>query len=421
MGQSIAEKVYANPEDRAGFLKAISENGSVNDYEVQLRHKSGAVITISASSHYYYAPDGTVAGVEGIFRDITGQKMAAEELKRSENLYRTVFETTGAATILIGPDTIVLRANASFEKLTGIPRQELENNLSWTTFIDPEDVGRMKEYHYARRRDPADIPTVYECRLIDAGKQVHSCYVYVDVIPGTKNSIASLIDITPVKRAEEALRQANRKLNLLTGITRHDIENQLMVLRGFLKIIVQGEKDTTLNEHCRKAAATAERIASMIRFTREYESLGNSAPSWHDLRALVDAEVMQTPLGAIVVESAVPAGLEVLADPLIARVVHNLMDNTLRHGGKVSVIQVSVGDVGKEKVLVWADDGVGVPAEEKDLIFEQGYGRNTGLGLALSKEILSITGLTIRESGEEGRGARFEITMPREAWRFAGR
>jgi signal transduction histidine kinase len=60
-----------------------------------------------------------------------------------------------------------------------------------------------------------------------------------------------------------------------------------------------------------------------------------------------------------------------------------------------------------------------VAADEKERIFDRGFGKNTGFGLAISREILSITGMTIRETGEPGRGARFEITVPNGAWRFA--
>jgi PAS domain S-box-containing protein len=421
LGKSIAEHIYANPGDRAEFLTALAKRGSVSDYEVNLRRRDGSGVTVSTNSHFWYAPDGSIGGVEGIFRDITEKKQAARELERSEALYRTVFETTGAATILIGPDTLILRANAAMEKLAGIPRAQLEGSLSWTTLIHPEDVALMKEFHSTRRKDAAAAPKVYECRLIDAEKTVHPCLVHVDMIPGTGNSIASLIDITTVKYAEEALRQANRKLNLLTGITRHDIKNQLLVLKGFLKILEMGEKDAALNDFCRKAAASADRISAMIQFTKEYETLGISAPAWQDLRSLVDHEVMQTLPGSITVRCSIPGGLEVLADPLIARVIHNLMDNTLQHGGTVTAIRVSAEERDGSQVIVWEDDGCGVPPDEKDRIFERGYGKHSGLGLALSREILAITGLTIREAGEEGKGARFEITVPRGMYRIAGR
>ena len=112
-----------------------------------------------------------------------------------------------------------------------------------------------------------------------------------------------------------------------------------------------------------------------------------------------------------------PAGTEVFADPLIVKVFYNLMDNAVRYGGKITTIRFSVEDRNGDQIIVCEDDGDGVVAEEKEKIFERGFGKNTGLGLALSREILDITGITIRETGEPGKGARFEMTVPKGMWR----
>jgi signal transduction histidine kinase len=93
------------------------------------------------------------------------------------------------------------------------------------------------------------------------------------------------------------------------------------------------------------------------------------------------------------------------------------MDNAVRYGGKITTIQFAALKSGNDHLIVCEDDGEGIPAEEKEMIFERGYGKNTGLGLALSREILDITGITIKEIGEPGKGARFEMTVPKGAYR----
>ena len=105
----------------------------------------------------------------------------------------------------------------------------------------------------------------------------------------------------------------------------------------------------------------------------------------------------------------------------IVKVCYNLMDNAVRYGGNLTTIRFSVQAHGSNYLLVCEDDGEGVPADEKEQIFDRGFGKNTGLGLALSREILSITGITIAETGVPGMGARFELTVPREMWRMADR
>lgn len=97
--------------------------------------------------------------------------------------------------------------------------------------------------------------------------------------------------------------------------------------------------------------------------------------------------------------------------------MYNLTDNTIRHGETATEVQISI-NTGKEDIkIIWSDNGVGVPLDNKENIFHRGVGKNTGLGLFLIREILAITGMTIKETGEPGKGARFEITVPNGMWR----
>jgi len=224
-------------------------------------------------------------------------------------------------------------------------------------------------------------------------------------------------DISVIKQAEEALQKANRKLNLLSGITRHDINNQLFALNGFLELLHKKTRDQGLEDYFTRITRTSSLISTMIQFTSEYEQIGVHAPAWQDIRALVDTAEKEAPLGNIIVNNDLPAGTEVFADPLITKVFYNLMDNAVRYGMKITTIRFSVEKSGDGPVIVCEDDGVGVPVEEKEKIFERGFGKNTGLGLFLSREILTITGITITETGEPGRGARFEIQVPRGLYR----
>ncbi len=163
------------------------------------------------NDHAIFDESGKVIEFQSIGKDITDRKQAGEDLKRSENLYRTVFTTTGAATLIIAPDTTILHANIGWERITGIPREQQENKLSWTVFFEKEDADRMVRYHHDRRKDPSLSPDVYESRLIDVHKQVHYCVVHVQMIPGTMNSVASLVDITERKKTEEALRESRQR------------------------------------------------------------------------------------------------------------------------------------------------------------------------------------------------------------------
>jgi PAS domain S-box len=223
-------------------------------------------------------------------------------------------------------------------------------------------------------------------------------------------------DITDRVRAEEAIKRANRQLTLLGSATRHDALNKITAILGYLKIITLKCNDSEAKEVLDRAVATVVTLRSLMEFTRVYQDLGSQDPLWKDLDGVMPRS--QVP-PSITFSCNVP-GISVYADALLEKVFTNLADNSVRHGGKVTEIRVSSHKVNNDLKIVWEDNGTGIPAAEKELIFRRGYGKNTGLGLFLVREILDLTGITIHETGEPGSGARFEILVPEGAYRLAG-
>jgi len=140
-----------------------------------------------------------------------GRKKAVEELRASEEKYRSVFENTGTATLIVENDTIISMSNAEFGKLSGYTREEIEGNMSWTDFIVKDDLERMKKYHHERRKKGGKAPNQYEFRFVDKNKNIKDIFVVVDGISGTKKSVASLLDITDRKRVENELRMSEER------------------------------------------------------------------------------------------------------------------------------------------------------------------------------------------------------------------
>jgi PAS domain S-box-containing protein len=222
------------------------------------------------------------------------------------------------------------------------------------------------------------------------------------------------VDITERKRAEEALHRANRQLGLLTGITRHDILNKVSVILGYLRIAEKRNTDPAIGSYLQKIDAATTAVRSQIEFTRVYQDLGTHEPQWLAL----DEVMPRLYLPPAVALKADGHGIQVYADPMLERVFFNLLDNSIRHGQRVSEIRVMPLCAGEDLVVVWEDNGIGIPAEEKERIFERGFGRNSGLGMFMVREILSLTGITIRENGVPGTGSRFEIVVPNGAFRM---
>lgn len=227
-------------------------------------------------------------------------------------------------------------------------------------------------------------------------------------------------DITERKKNEEALREANKKLNLLSGITRHDINNQLTVLMGYLEMLEDLHEVPPFNTYCQEAITAARRIATMIQFTKEYEQLGVYGPVWQNIGTI--AKIAAVELLPDNVQLTLNTGdHEIFADPMFIMVLYNLFENATRHGGDVTEITSSFIEEENAGTLIIEDNGTGVPASLKEKIFERGFGANTGFGLYLTHEILPITGLSIKETGTEGKGARFEIHLPPGTWRRGSR
>ncbi len=146
--------------------------------------------------------------------------------------YITIFENTGAGTILIDEDTTIVMVNNRFASMLGYDKSEIEGKLSWTEFIHPEDVDRMREYHYLRRRSPDAAPKNYEFRIFSREGQLLYIYLTIDMIPGTGLSVASLADITSLVETREALRASEEKYRMLVE-TMNDgllIQNEHLII-----------------------------------------------------------------------------------------------------------------------------------------------------------------------------------------------
>ncbi|MFA6332487.1 MAG: hybrid sensor histidine kinase/response regulator [Methanoregula sp.] len=222
---------------------------------------------------------------------------------------------------------------------------------------------------------------------------------------------------TERRRIEKALADANRKLNLMTSITRHDINNQIFALKTYIDMSSSDIVDPTALEYLRKSKAVIETIQKQITFTKHYEDIGIQAPQWQDIRKIV--EVLQPAIKAAGIQLETrDLAIEIYADPLLAKVFENLVDNSIRHGRNVAHVTISSARQDDGTMTIgYQDDGGGVAAEDKDRIFWKGFGKNTGLGLFLSREILGITGITIWEKGVPGKGAYFEVIVPPDSFR----
>jgi two-component system, sensor histidine kinase and response regulator len=221
------------------------------------------------------------------------------------------------------------------------------------------------------------------------------------------------------ERIERDLAQANKKLQLMTSITRHDLVNQLTVLQGYLELarMMNTADPEKMEHHIRKCLAVVSKTINTVQFTGDYQRIGVNSPTWNNISEIITDSVKYTSLGSIVLENRIPPGIEIYADPLIEKVIFNLIENALRYGSTLTRIRFEFRKEGDHAIITCEDDGIGIQEDEKERIFTYAYGSNTGMGLFLVREILSITGITVQETGTPGKGARFEIIIPAAGFR----
>jgi PAS domain S-box-containing protein len=424
--------VFIHPDDyprnRELFRQSVRTGKKTRGLEYRVQHNDGSWRWYSQSISPVYNDGGNVIAVNGICHDITNRKLAEAELQNSQYLLSEAMNMAHMADWELDVLTGVFTFNDRFYALYGTTAEreggyQMPADVYTREFTHPDDRHMVgEEIEKALSTPDSGYFALREHRIIRRDGEVRTIIVRIRV---TKDAEGRTIkthganqDITDRKKAEEALIQANNKLNLLSGITRHDINNQLMALNGFVSLLKHNVTEASYTGYFSRITEASRNIAEMIEFTKEYEMIGTGARIWQDLTSVINTAGKGIIPEKIQVKNGLDPTTEVFADPMLEKVFFNLIDNAVRHGERVTEIRVSPRQSGKDLVVVWEDNGIGIAADEKEWIFERGFGKNTGLGMFLVREILSLTGITIAETGEPGVGARFEITVPHGSWRI---
>jgi len=149
------------------------------------------------------------------FKDLTRRYKAEKTIQASEIRYRTIFENAGVAIIIVDEDTTISMANHEFENLTGYNKEEMEKKMSWKEFFTKNQWEKMESYHYSRRIDPAIAPRKYESTLVDKAGNIKDMCLTVTMIPETKQSILSLLNMTDLKQARKEVQLHLEKLQVV--------------------------------------------------------------------------------------------------------------------------------------------------------------------------------------------------------------
>lgn len=147
-------------------------------------------------------------------RDVTERKNFEEALRESEQKYRTTFEHTGTAMMVLEEDSTISLVNEEFEKLSGYSKEEVENKMSWKELVHPDDLSTMRDFCSSKLKE--NETTKCEFRIIDKSGDVKNVFLAIGNIPGSLISVASLMDITNLRKLNKLL-NASSEINELVS------------------------------------------------------------------------------------------------------------------------------------------------------------------------------------------------------------
>lgn len=362
-------------------------------------------------------PDQSVDKVIEVAIDISERKKVEKALRESQLKFKRLFMSNPEAAVYLDPELRVLDINPQFKSLFGYSLSEITGNS--IKVIVPED--KIDEVHTL---DKTTERQVYH-DTVRKKKNGSLVPVSVSAAPITVEGlllgyVVLYKDISQLKKAENELKMTlgkletvNEKLRVVGTMTRHDIRNKLSTITGAVYLArKQHTNDEKALEIFKDIEVTCQDMERILNFARAYEQLGAEDLSYVNVEEIIDEAVTLFSLMDSITIVNECTGLTVLADSMLRHVFYGLIDNSLQHGKTVSTIKVYYKQGEGYLKLIYEDDGRGIPEDEKEEIFKEGYGTDTGYGLHIIKKICEVYNWEITERGNYTEGAKFVIVVP---------
>ncbi|OQA54471.1 MAG: putative diguanylate cyclase [Euryarchaeota archaeon ADurb.Bin294] len=397
------------------IFESVLAGKDPGNLEKRYIRKDGSIIDVLISTGIVRKQDGSIDYLCSIILDMSEKKASERLLREIEGQQRLIIENVHDPVVIVDFDGNVLYGNPAAFSICELTPGSLSSPLNIRDILSPESL-EMSLADLAEIKRTGN-PVINEYTIITQSGKVRTVEAAGHLIQwnGEDADLVSIRDITDRKEDKDALLQANRKLTILSSITRHDILNQVTALLGYLELLADHDLDPDIQQYIKKCLSCTTTIRSQIAFTKLVDDIRNKSLMWQYAERMITHVLEGYSIGQITCQVDLK-GLYLYADPILEKVIFTLIENSIRHGENVTRIAFSYRIDDGDCIFVYEDDGSGIPDDEKENIFRQGYGKHTGLGLFLIREILAINTMTISETGAWGSGARFEIRVPAGKW-----
>jgi PAS domain S-box-containing protein len=354
-----------------------------------------------------------------------------EEIKQSEEKYRTVVEGAHDGICVIGKDNRLKYANKRQAEIQGYAQEELIG-MDFRDFLDEKSKQLMADRFIQRERGEKLSPR-FELNVFRKDGEIQNLEINARVVKdpeGNANYIVFAIDITEKKKMEEQLLQAEklRALAEMASGVAHDFNNALASILGNAQLLLHTVEDEEIKESLKIIEKVAKDSAQTVRrlqdFTRKRvhqelfnvdinsiikDSIEITKPKWKDAVQSRGIRIEMVPnLEEVPSVSGNASELR--------EVITNLIFNAIEAMPEGGTLKIHTFQKRKEVFIQISDTGIGIAEEEKKKIFEPFFTTkpftNTGLGLSMSYGIIKRFGGEIDVESKVGHGTTFTIILP---------
>ncbi len=431
IGKSVFD--FVHPEDMNSvefiFKNAVATSTPVRA-EYRVRHADGHYIWCETIGNFATDENGRIEGVILTSRDITGRKQIEKALWESRERLSQIVNGTSIPVFVIDEKHTVTHWNRACENSTGIPADEvIGTTKQWSAFytekrpvmadliVDEAPEEEISRYYGDKCQKSVLVKGAYEAEdfFPDMGGEGGRWFFFTaaplrDHDGKITGAIETLQDFTGSRNAENELKASRYHVALINKILRHDVTNDLSVIRSALRLYDESREERFLKDAYDRVNKSVELIGRMKEleiFISQHRDL-----KLYNIRKTIKEVMKSYPS----IQFTIKGRGEVLADKTFSSVIDNIIFNASLHG-KADRLEIKIEKARDIYEIRIADNGTGIPDHIKEQIFEEdfayGEAASTGLGLFIVKETIENYGGSVHVENNEPKGAAFVLKLKR--------